>query len=87
MLKNVVEEGAMERAKPNYLSAGGKTGTAQTGRYNENGSEILTAWFCGFYPYDNPRYTICITMYNGGESTRTAAPVFKKICDSLYYLI
>lgn len=87
MLKNVVEEGAMQRAKPNYLSAGGKTGTAQTGRYNENGSEILTAWFCGFYPYDNPQYTICITMYNGGESTRTAAPVFKKICDSLYYLI
>ena len=87
MLKNVVEEGAMQRAKPNYLSAGGKTGTAQTGKYNENGSEILTAWFCGFYPYDNPQYTICITMYNGGESTRTAAPVFKKLCDSLYYLI
>ena len=87
MLKNVVEEGAMQRAKPNYFSAGGKTGTAQTGRYNENGSEILTAWFCGFYPYDNPQYTICIMMYNGGESTRTAAPVFKKICDSLYYLI
>lgn len=87
MLKNVVEEGAMGRANPNYLSAGGKTGTAQTGRYNENDSEILTAWFCGFYPYDNPQYTICITMYNGGESTYTAAPVFKKICDSLYYLI
>ena len=87
MLKNVVEEGAMKRAKPTYLSAGGKTGTAQTGRYNENGSEILTAWFCGFYPYENPQYTICITMYNGGESTRTAAPIFKKICDSLYYLI
>ena len=87
MLQNVVEQGAMQRAKPNFLSAGGKTGTAQTGRYNENGSEILTAWFCGFYPYDNPQYTICITMYNGGESTHTAAPVFKKICDSLYYLI
>jgi len=87
MLKNVVEEGAMSRAKPYYLSAGGKTGTAQTGRYNQNGSEILNAWFCGFYPYDNPQYTICITMHNGGESTQTAAPIFKKICDSLYYLI
>lgn len=87
MLKNVVEEGAMGRAKPYYLSAGGKTGTAQTGRYNQNGSEILNAWFCGFYPYENPQYTICITMHNGGESTQTAAPIFKKICDSLYYLI
>lgn len=86
MLKNVVEDGAQKRAKPMYLSAGGKTGTAQTGRYDEN-DEVLTAWFCGFYPYDNPQYTICITMYNGGESTHTAAPIFKKICDSLYYLI
>ena len=87
MLKSVVEEGAKGRAKPAELSAGGKTGTAQTGRYNENGEEILTAWFCGFYPYENPEYTICITMYNGGESTRTAAPLFKKICDSLYYVM
>lgn len=86
MLKNVVEEGAMGRANPNFLSAGGKTGTAQTGRYDDNG-EILNAWFCGFYPFDNPQYTICIMMHNGGESTRTAAPVFKKVCDSLYYLI
>jgi len=86
MLQSVVQDGAMGRAAPQQLSAGGKTGTAQTGRYNEKGKEILTAWFCGFYPYENPEYTICITMYNGGESTYTAAPVFKKICDSLYYL-
>ena len=85
MLQSVVEQGAMGRANPENFSAGGKTGTAQTGRYSENGEEILTAWFCGFYPYENPQYTICITMYNGGESTRTAAPIFKKICDSLYY--
>lgn len=87
MLKLVVEEGALGRANPEYLSAGGKTGTAQTGKFNENGDEILNAWFCGFYPYENPKYTICITMYNGGESTKTAAPIFKKICDSIYYLI
>lgn len=87
MLKNVVEQGASERALPRFLSGGGKTGTAQTGKYDENGKEILTAWFCGFYPYENSQYTICITMYNGGESTYTAAPVFKKICDSLYYIL
>ncbi len=87
MLRTVVEEGAMGRACPEHLSAGGKTGTAQTGRYNDNGTEILNAWFCGFYPFDNPKYTICIMMHNGGESTYTAAPIFKKICDSLYYII
>ena len=86
MLEKVVTEGAMGRALPQNLSAGGKTGTAQTGKYDENGQEILTAWFCGFYPFENPEYTICIMMYDGGESTYTAAPLFKKICDSLYYL-
>ncbi|MEG2929154.1 MAG: penicillin-binding protein 2 [Oscillospiraceae bacterium] len=87
MLKLVVEDGAKGNAKPSYLAAGGKTGTAQTGKKNEDGTEIFTAWFCGFYPFDNPQYTICVTMYNGGESTKTAAPIFKKICDSLYYIL
>ncbi len=86
MLVQVVQEGAGERAKPTFLSAGGKTGTAQTGKTNENGEEIFTAWYCGFYPADNPEYVICITSYDGGESTYTTAPLFKKVCDSIYYL-
>jgi len=68
------------------LSGGGKTGTAQTGKTKENGEEIFTAWYSGFYPADNPQYAIVITIYDGGESTYTAAPLFKKICDSIYYL-
>ena len=87
LVAHVVKKYYQSPIEKEDLMSIGKTGTAQTGRYNEDGSEILTAWFCGFYPYENPEYTICITMYNGGESTRTAAPVFKKICDSLYYLI
>ena len=86
MLIQVVEKGAGERAKPTFLSAGGKTGTAQTGKTKENGEEIFTAWYGGFYPADNPQYVIAITIQDGGESTYTAAPLFKKICDSIYYL-
>lgn len=86
MLVQINEQGASSNAKPTYFSAGGKTGTAQTGRIKENGEEIFTAWYCGFYPADNPRYTICVTMYDGGESSYSAAPIFKKICDSIYYL-
>lgn len=87
MLQSVVEKGAKGRAKPTYLTAGGKTGTAQTGKMNKDESEIFTAWFCGFYPFDDPKYTISITIYNGGESTKTATPIFKNICDGLYYLL
>ncbi len=86
MLIQVVEKGNGGRAMPEYLGAGGKTGTSQTGKLNKSGEEIFTAWFRGFYPADSPRYTICITMYDGGESSYSAAPVFKKVCDRLYYL-
>ncbi|MEG1863130.1 MAG: penicillin-binding protein 2 [Oscillospiraceae bacterium] len=86
MLVKVVEEGAHSRAKPDYLSAAGKTGTAQTGKVKEDGEEVFNAWFCGFYPSEEPMYTICIMMYDGGESTQTTTPIFKKLCDELYYL-
>ena len=86
MLIQVTEKGASRNAKPTFLSAGGKTGTAQTGKIKENGEELFTAWYCGFYPADKPLYTICVTIYDGGESSYSAAPVFKKICDSIYYL-
>ena len=86
MLISVVHDGSSDRRRPLYLSAGGKTGTAQTGKTKDNGEEIFTAWFCGFYPAENPQYTICVTMYDGGESTYSAAPVFKKVCDSIYFM-
>lgn len=86
MLIQVVEMGNGGRAIPEYLGGGGKTGTAQTGKTGKDGQEIFTAWFCGFYPAENPEYTICITMYDGGESSYSAAPLFKLVCDELYYL-
>ena len=86
MLIQVVQQGNGGRAMPEYLSAGGKTGTAQTGKTKETGEEIFVSWFCGFYPGNNPEYTVCITIYDGGESSYSTTPVFKKICDELYYL-
>ncbi len=86
MLKAVNENGARGRAKPNNLTGAGKTGTAQTGKRNNAGEEIYTSWYCGFYPRDNPKYTVCICIYDGGESSVSAAPIFKTICDNLYYM-
>ena len=85
MLVNVVNEGAKGRACPEYLTAAGKTGTAQTGKRKDDGEEIFVSWFCGFYPADNPKYTICITMYDGGESSVSAAPLFKEICHRIFF--
>lgn len=43
------------------IDISGKTGTAQT-------SNEPHAWFVGFFPYENPVYTISVFLENGGSS-------------------
>ncbi len=82
----VVEEGSGINAKPSSGGAGGKTASAQTGSYNENGEEIVHAWFAGFYPAESPRYSI-VVLAEGMESGGSyAAPVFRRICEQLHVL-
>ena len=80
---NVVETGTGTKAKPDFLGAGGKTGTAQTG-WIENGKPVEQAWFCGFYPAQTPKYAIVAMAENGRSGGSTTAPVFKQIADALY---
>lgn len=81
----VVEEGSGTNAKPSAGGAGGKTASAQTGRYTEE-EEIVHAWFAGFYPADEPRYSI-VVLAEGMESGGTyAAPVFRRICEQITVL-
>ena len=82
----VVEEGSGTNAKPTCGGAGGKTASAQTGQYDENGEEIVHAWFAGFYPAEEPRYAI-VVLAEGMESGGSyAAPVFKRICEQITVL-
>ena len=81
----VVEEGSGTNAKPSVGGAGGKTASAQTGRYTEE-EEIVHAWFVGFYTADEPRYSI-VVLAEGMESGGTyAAPVFRRICEQITVL-
>ncbi len=81
-----VEEGSGINAKPIFAAAGGKTASAQTGQYDENGEEIVHAWFAGFYPAEEPRYAI-VVLAEGMESGGSyAAPVFKRICEQITVL-
>lgn len=61
-----------------------KTGTAQSGQYDENGKEILYCWFTGFFPYDDPQYVICILKENGSSGGADGGPVFKEISENIY---
>ena len=76
----------ISNAKPSNTTAAGKTSTAQTGILDENGDEILHAWFTGYFPTDNPKYIVTILVEDGETGNKSAAPVFKEIAEKITIL-
>ena len=56
------------------IEVGGKTGSAQTERFDENGKKITNAWFVGFAPFDNPEIAIVVMIENGQAGGKAALP-------------
>ena len=56
------------------IEVGGKTGSSQTGRKDENGNKITNAWFVGFAPYDKPQIAIVVMIENGQSGSNAAIP-------------
>lgn len=87
LMEAVVEEGSGKPAKPIAGGAGGKTSSAQTGRYitTEDGEqkEIVHAWFTGFAPVDQPKYAVAVFVEGGESGERVAGPIFKAIIDGI----
>ena len=86
MLVQVVENGLGREAKPEEGSAGGKTGTAQTGRFDAAGSEYKDLWFAGFYPAGAPRWTIVVMQDDQTRAKVSSAAVFARVCSALALL-
>ena len=86
MLCTVVEEGIGGDANPEEGGAGGKTGTAQTGQFDADGKELLNYWFSGFYPAQEPRYTITVLQDGAREPETSSAAIFARVADALHVL-
>lgn len=86
MLTSVVEDGIGKEAAPDVGQAGGKTGTAQTGQYDESGEELLNYWFSGFWPADEPRYTITVLQDTTLEPEVSSAALFARVVDAITVL-
>ncbi len=76
--------GTGQSAQLSYTTLCGKTGTAQWG---EPSKDQRLAWFAGFLPEDNPRYSFAV-LYEGrpGETVsggRMAAPMVKKFFEGI----
>ncbi|MEE1066188.1 MAG: penicillin-binding protein 2 [Acutalibacteraceae bacterium] len=84
MLVSVVENGNAVMAKPSDgIFAAGKTATAQTGVFNPDGTEVCNTWFAGFFPADNPKYSVVVLREEGSSGAVDCAPIFKCIADEI----
>lgn len=82
-LYNNMLTGTGKNGRPSLTTAAGKTATAQTGRYQDNGKEQLCTWFAGYFPFDKPEYTVVIFNENGSSASVDCAPVFREIADEI----
>lgn len=80
----VVNEGGgtAGRAKSDFTTLSGKTGTAQTA----NPVQPTNAWFIAFAPYDEPKYAVCVFVENGNSGGGAASPIAKNIIDNAVLL-
>lgn len=81
-LVSVITEGTGEDAKPQKITAAGKTATAQTGKF-VNGVEINEGWFCGFFPVENPQYVVIVFSENTKRQSKTCSKIFAEIADRI----
>lgn len=58
------------------VAVAGKTGTAQVSR------GATHAWFVGFFPFDKPKFVICIFLENGGPG-HAAGVIAKQIIEAM----
>ena len=71
-MRQAVTNGSAWALTDFLIPTAGKTGTAQFGSENKT-----HAWYVGYAPYQNPEIVIVVLIEEGGEGSRTAAPVVK----------
>ncbi|MGI6193523.1 MAG: penicillin-binding transpeptidase domain-containing protein, partial [Christensenellales bacterium] len=73
LMEAVVKSGTGTAAKISGYTVCGKTGTAQTGKKEDD------AWFTGFVYDDDHPYAIAVIIEQGGSGGGTAAPIAQKV--------
>lgn len=91
-LQAVVDQGTGKHIKMDYISLGGKTGTAQKNVEGTRGysSGKYTSVFAGVFPIEDPRMVVVVFYdepaagYHYGSTS--AAPTFRKIVEEILYM-
>ena len=83
---SAVDGSPSSNARSEKVKIAGKTSTAQTGRYDEDGNELCHGWITGFFPYESPQYAVTVLAEDGGTGNLIAAPVLRKIAEEIVTL-
>lgn len=83
LMETVTRYGTGTRASlEKYGGSGGKTGSAETGQYID-GEKVVHAWFAGYFPRNNPKYSVAVFVEDGKNGGQAAAPVFEEIAEEI----
>lgn len=81
-LESALKNGTGKTGYTEGITAGGKTGTAQTG-WKDGDRSILNGWFCGFYEGNDKTYVIIILKEDVQSGSVDCAPIFKSITEQM----
>ncbi len=73
-MRRAVLYGTCKQIKDCGVSAAGKTGTADVSH-----GQKPHAWFVGFFPYENPKFTMVMIIENGGKASDSSVPAARMI--------
>jgi cell division protein FtsI (penicillin-binding protein 3) len=90
ILEGVVENGTAQNLKTDYLKIAGKTGTAVISNHGYTGNKKYQASFVGYFPADQPEYTMIVVVNSPGAGgyygNVVAGNVFREVADKVYSL-
>jgi len=92
MLVGVVKNGTAKNINTEAYQIAGKTGTAQVADtkfgYRRVSGVYYNASFVGYFPVDNPKYSMIVNIHNPKgwiyTGSQVAAPVFREVADKIF---
>lgn len=86
LLKGVAERGTARQFDIKNTSFAGKTGTTRINYWVNTGDKQYNASFAGYFPADNPKYSLMVVIYNPKGAyygSQVAGPVFSQIVERI----
>lgn len=76
-------EGTGRRFQSSPFGVSGKSGTAQTGKTNNQGQSLYNKWFAGYFPSNNPKYALVVVEMDTTSSEAGTNAAFYDMVNEL----